>query len=74
MLATMRRQAEAYQALCKAHPGKTRSFFYAAVALKKSGQPDLAKEMISQGEIAIATNPRAQFDVFLYYDTRLHLC
>ena len=65
--------AEAYQALCKAHPGNTRSFFYAAVALKKSDKPDLAKEMISQGETAISTNPRAQFDIFLYM-TLASLC
>ena len=58
--------AEAYQALCKAQPGKTRSFFYAAAALQKSNQPDLAKELIRQGETAVATNPRAPFDIFLY--------
>ena len=58
--------AEAYQALCKAQPGSTRSFFYAASALQKSHQPDLAKEMIRQGEAAVSTNPRAQFDIFLY--------
>ncbi len=68
-----KKAAEAYQALCKAHPGKTRSFFYAAVALKKSGQPDLAKEMISQGEIAIATNPHPQFNVF-HYMTLASIC
>ena len=58
--------AEAYQVLCKAQPGKTRSFFYAAAALQKSDQPDLAKELIRQGETAVATNPRAAFDIFLY--------
>ncbi len=58
--------AETYQALCKAHPGNTRSFYYAAVALTKSDKPELAKEMIRQGENAISTNPRAQFDIFLY--------
>ena len=58
--------AEAYQALCKAQPGNTRSFFYAAAALQKNNQPDLAKELISQGETAVSTNPRAQFDIFLY--------
>jgi tetratricopeptide (TPR) repeat protein len=57
--------AEAYQALCKAQPGNLKSFFYAAGALQKSNQPDLAKEMIRQGETAVSTNPRAQFDMFL---------
>ena len=57
--------AETYQALCKAQPGNLKSFFYAAGALQKSNQPDLAKEMIHQGETAVSTNPRAQFDMFL---------
>ena len=57
--------AETYQALCKAQPGNLKSFFYAAAALQKSNQPDLAKEMIRQGETAVSTNPRAQFDMFL---------
>lgn len=57
--------AEAYQALCKAKPSNLNSFFYAAAALQKSNQPDLAKEMIRQGETAVSTNPRAPFDMFL---------
>ena len=57
--------AETYRALCKAQPGNLKSFFYAAAALQKSNQPDLAKEMIRQGETAVSTNPRAQFDMFL---------
>ena len=57
--------AETYQALCKAQPSNLKSFFYAAAALQKSNQPDLAKEMLSQAEVAISTNPRAQFDIFL---------
>ena len=57
--------AEAYQALCKAQPGNLKSFFFAAAALQKNNQTDLAKELISQGETAVSTNPRAQFDIFL---------
>ena len=57
--------AEAYQALSKAKPSNLNSFFYAAAALQKVNQPDLAKEMIRQGETAVSTNPRAQFDIFL---------
>ena len=57
--------AETYRALCKAQPGNLKSFFYAAAALQKSNQPDLAKEMIRQGETTVSTNPRAQFDMFL---------
>ncbi len=57
--------AEVYQALCKAQPGNLNSFFYAAAALQKSNQPDLAQEMLSQAEVALSTNPRAQFDMLL---------
>ena len=57
--------AETYQALCKAQPSNVNSFFYAAAALQKSDQPELAKEMLSQAEVAISTNPRAQFDMLL---------
>ena len=57
--------AEAYQALCKVQPSNLDSFFYAAAALQKSNQPDLAKKMLSQAEVALSTNPRAQFDILL---------
>ena len=52
--------AEAYQALCKAQPGNVRSFYYAAAALQKSNQPDLAKEMLNQGEIALSGHNHRQ--------------
>ena len=57
--------AETYQALCKAQPSNLKSFYYAAGALRKSNQPELAEEMLSQAEVALSTNPRAQFDLFL---------
>ena len=57
--------AETYQALCKAQPGNLKSFYHAAAALRKSNQPDLAEKMLSQAEVALSTNPRAQFDLFL---------
>ena len=41
--------AKAYQALCKAQPGNIRSFYYAAVALNKSNQPDIAEELLEAG-------------------------
>ena len=50
MLTTMNRAAKAYQALCKAQPGNARSFYYAAAALNKNNQPDLAEELLNQGE------------------------
>ena len=57
--------AETYQALCKAQPSNLKSFYHAAAALRKSNQPDLAEQMLSQAEVARSTNPRAQFDLFL---------
>ena len=57
--------AAAYQTLCKAQPSNLKSFFYAAAALQKSNQPELATKILSQGETAVSTNPRAQFDMFL---------
>ncbi len=58
--------AEAYRALSKAQPSNLESFFYAAAALQKSNQPDLAKEMISQGETAVENNPQAPLRVFSF--------
>ena len=44
--------AESYQQLSKAKPGNVRSFYYAAIALNKSGQPELAQKMLNEGEAA----------------------
>ena len=44
--------AEDYQRLCKAEPGNVRSFYYAAAALNKIGQPELAQQMLDEGERA----------------------
>ena len=65
--------AETYQALSKAQPGNLNSFFYAAAALQKSNQPDLAKEMLHQAEVSLSTNPRAQFDI-LFLMTLTSIC
>ena len=48
--------AEAYQALSKVQPSNVRSFYYAAAALNNNGHPELAKEMLSQGEAALSTS------------------
>ena len=57
--------AEAYQMLCKAQPSNVRSFYYAAAALHKSNQPDLANELMDQGEGALSANNRRQDMWFL---------
>ena len=57
--------AETYQALCKAQPSNVRSFYYAAAALNKSNQPDLAKELLNQGKVAISASNRGRDMWFL---------
>ena len=57
--------AKAYQALCKAQPGNVRSFYYAAAALNKSNQPDLAEELLNQGEVALSASNRRRDMWFL---------
>ena len=59
------RAAKAYQALCKAQPGNVRSFYYAAAALNKSNQPDLAEELLNQGEVAFSASNRSHDMWFL---------
>ena len=48
--------AEVYQTLSKAQPNNVRSFYYAAAALKKDGQHELAKEIRKQGDKALASS------------------
>ena len=57
--------AEMYQALCEIQPGNVRSFYYAAAAYNKSDQPELAKELLNQGEIALSASNRNQDMWFL---------
>ena len=57
--------AEAYQDLCQAQPSNVRSFYYAAAALQKSNQPDQAKDMRNQGEVALSASHRKQDMWFL---------
>ncbi len=47
--------AEMYEALGKAEPNDVRYFYYAAAALKKNKQPELAKEMLNQAKTALAS-------------------
>ena len=76
--------AAAYQALCEAKPSNVRGFYYAATAFHKSNQPDLAKEMLDKGAIALSTNNRKGDSWFLtalasicidgeFYDTAIKL-
>jgi cytochrome c biogenesis protein CcmG/thiol:disulfide interchange protein DsbE len=57
--------AEMYQALCKVQPGNVRSYYYAAAALNKGEELDLAKELLDQGEVALSASNRKQDMWFL---------
>ena len=49
------KSAEMYEALGKAESDNVRYFYYAAAALSKNRQPDLAKEMLNQAAKALAS-------------------
>ena len=56
--------AEMYQALCKIQPGHVRSYYYAAAALNRSDKPDLAQELLSQGETALSASNHHKQDMW----------
>ncbi len=51
-----KKAAEAYQALCKLQPNNILSYYYAAAALNKSGEPELAKQLLNRGEVAFSSS------------------
>ena len=59
--------AEAYQALSEvqASPKNIRSAYYAAVALHKDKQPELAKEQLKRAETFLSSSNRKQDESFL---------
>ena len=57
--------ALAYQALCKAHPSNVRGYYYAAAAYNKNGQPELAKDLLNQGETALSSSSQKTVPWFL---------
>ena len=56
--------AESYQALCKVQPRNVRSYYYAAAALNKNGEPELAQTMLDEGEVARSTNMQWNQDMW----------
>ena len=50
------KSAEMYEALGKIESNEVRYFYYAAAALKKNKQPELAKEMLNQAKTALASS------------------
>ena len=61
----LEKAAKAYQALGKVQPSNVRSYYYAAAALNNNGQPEWAKEMLSQGESALSTSNEKSSMYFL---------
>ena len=57
--------AQTYQALAKASPNNVRAYFYAAVAFKKKGNLELAKQLINHGNTALLSSSKAQDMWFL---------
>ena len=51
------KSAEMFEALGRLNPINVHYLYYAAAALQKSHQPELAKEMLNQAKIALADNP-----------------
>lgn len=59
------KSAEMYEALGKADSNNVRYLYYAAAALQKSHQPELAKEMLNQAKMALVDNPERNDGRFL---------
>ena len=55
--------AEKYQQLSKLQPAKLRTFYLAAAAFNRTGQPERTKEMLQQGATGLADHRRAQRSV-----------
>ena len=66
--------AETYQALCKAQPSNLKSFYYAAGALQKSNQPELAEKMLSQAEGRTLNQSARTIRSLFTHVARLYLC
>ena len=56
--------AEMYEALGKAKSDNLRNLYYAAAALKKNKQPELAKEMLKRAEKALASSSSQKSDMW----------
>lgn len=57
--------AQAYKTLSKANPSNVRSYYRAAAAFNKSGEKELAEDMVNQGTTALASSGRNHESGFL---------
>ena len=56
--------AEDYQALSKIQPGNIQSFYHAAAAHNKNGEPELAQTILNEGEAALSVNAQWNQDMW----------
>ncbi len=56
--------AKSYQTLAKVQPGNVRSYYYAAAALNKNGEPEMAQTVLSEGETARSNDMQWRQDMW----------
>lgn len=56
--------AKSYQTLAKVQPGNVRSYYYAAAALNKNDEPEMAQTVLSEGETARSNDMQWRQDMW----------
>ncbi len=56
--------AKGYQTLAKVHPGNVRSYYYAAAAFNKNGEPEMAQTVLSKGDTARSNDMQWRQDMW----------
>ena len=56
--------AKSYQTLAKVHPGNVRSYYYAAAAFNKNGEPEMAQALLNEGETARSNDMQWRQDMW----------
>ena len=56
--------AKSYQTLAKVQPGNVRSYYYAAAAFNKNGEPETAQTLLNQGEAAQSNDTQWRQDMW----------
>lgn len=59
------KSSEMYESLANSETNNIRYFYYAAAAFKRNKQPELSKEMLNQGKVAIASSSEKDDTWFL---------
>ena len=56
--------AKSYQTLAKVQPGNVRSYYYAAAAFNKNGEPEIAQTMLNEGDTARSNDMQWRRDMW----------